>query len=256
MILNRLGKKSKIADKVQAYFPPHKTYIEPFFGAGGMYFNKPKAQYNILNDLDSDVSNLFWCVINRKDELAEAFDLVPFHVDLLDHWKQNQETDPIKKALRFLFLSNFTYMGKMGTLKFSSRLNPKDVFFNNLDFCKRHLEGALFNNSDSVRFLKSISFKEQKDIEKSFVYCDPPYLGTENNYSSGFSEKDCVELLDCLQSVKGLKFAYSEFDNPFILAQAEQRGLFVNNIGERLNIKNRRTEILITNYKQSQLVMF
>ena len=45
MILRRLGNKGKIADKIQSYFPEHKIYIEPFFGAGGMFFNKRKSHY-------------------------------------------------------------------------------------------------------------------------------------------------------------------------------------------------------------------
>ena len=46
MILNRLGNKAKIAEKIQKQFPPHDIYMEMFFGAGGMYFNKPKSKYN------------------------------------------------------------------------------------------------------------------------------------------------------------------------------------------------------------------
>ena len=109
MILRRLGNKKKIAKKIQAYFPPHKIYIEPFFGAGGMFFNKPKAQYNIVNDLDSDVFNLFQVVMNQKEELEKAFYITPIHSDLLNYWKENEETEPIKKAVRFLFLSNLTF---------------------------------------------------------------------------------------------------------------------------------------------------
>jgi len=41
----------------------------------------------------------------------------------------------------------------------------------------------------------------------------------------------------------------AEFNNPFILNQAKERNLNVITIGERQNLKNRRTEILITNYK-------
>ena len=48
MILRRLGNKKKIAEQIQGYFPEHKIYIEPFFGAGGMFFYKPKVKYNIL----------------------------------------------------------------------------------------------------------------------------------------------------------------------------------------------------------------
>ena len=106
-ILRRLGNKKKLAKKIQAYFPKHKIYIEPFFGAGGMFFNKPKAHRNIVNDLDSDVFNLFQVVMNQKEELEKGYYMMPRHSDLLEYWKKNQETDPIKKALRFLFLSNF-----------------------------------------------------------------------------------------------------------------------------------------------------
>lgn len=38
--------------------------------------------------------------------------------------------------------------------------------------------------------------------------------------------------------------------------QAEKRGLNVIVIGERQNLKNRRTEILVTNYKNNQPTLF
>jgi len=69
MILRRLGNKSQIAGEIQKYFPQHSIYIEPFFGAGGMFFNKPKANCNIVNDIDSDVYNLFQVLIDKKEEL-------------------------------------------------------------------------------------------------------------------------------------------------------------------------------------------
>jgi len=33
MILRRIGNKKKIAADIHKFFPPHKIYIEPFFGA-------------------------------------------------------------------------------------------------------------------------------------------------------------------------------------------------------------------------------
>ena len=118
MILRRLGNKQAIAQDLIKYFPEHNCYVEPFFGAGGMFFNKPKANYNILNDLDSDVFNLFQVVVNQKEELESGLKIMPIHSDLLEHWKKEKETEPIKKALRFLFLSNLTYLGKGGTLSY------------------------------------------------------------------------------------------------------------------------------------------
>ena len=84
MLLRRLGNKSKISMKIQSYFPPHKIYIEPFFGAGGMLFNKSKSKYNIVNDLDSEVFNLYQVVKNKHKELKEAFDLMPISSDLFN----------------------------------------------------------------------------------------------------------------------------------------------------------------------------
>lgn len=42
----------------------------------------------------------------------------------------------------------------------------------------------------------------------------------------------------------------SEFDHPFILRQAQERELHVEVIGERKNLNNRRTEILVMNYSR------
>ena len=131
MILRRLGNKSQIADKIIPYFPTHKIYIEPFFGAGGMFFNKPKAQYNIVNDIDSDVFNLFQVVSNQKEELEKAFFEMPIHSDLLEYWKANKETDSIRRALRFLFLSNFTLNGTGSCIRFISG-DPRGFLLNNL----------------------------------------------------------------------------------------------------------------------------
>lgn len=256
MILRRVGNKKKIAKEIIKHFPKHKTYIEPFFGAGGMFFNKPKAKYNIVNDLDSDVFNLFQVVMNQKEELEKAFYMMPIHSDLLDYWKVNLETDPIKKALRFLFLSNFTFLGKQGDLK-TSFGNDKQLFYDNINASFDTLENVKFANCDFKRFLeKYISFRGPKEKEDSFIYNDSPYLDTVSNYENkDWNEKDSFELFD-VNGKTGCKYAMSEFDHPFILEQAKERNLNVIIIGERQNLKNRRVEILVTNYENQQPSLF
>lgn len=255
MILRRLGNKKKIAQEIQKHFPPHKIYIEPFFGAGGMFFNKPKAKYNIVNDLDSDVFNLFQVVMNQKEELEKAFYMMPIHSDLLDYWKKNEETEPIKKALRFLFLSNLTYMGAKQSIDLGgkSKKSTSDYFKQTFDF----LYGVKFCNFTFDKLLKSIQFIEQEP-DNCFIYTDPPYLHMidKRPYNGhNFTKQDSLDLFDELEKT-GCKFAMSEFDHPFILEQAKQRGLNIITIGERQNLKNRRTEILITNYKNRQPLLF
>ena len=257
MILRRVGNKSKIAAKIQKYFPYHKIYIEPFFGAGGMFFNKPKVKYNIVNDLDSDVFNLFNVVMNQKEELEKAFYIMPIHSDLLEYWKKNEETEPIKKALRFLLMSNFTLYGKQDTIAYILRSSCKKQFYNHIDQCFEKLFDVKFSNSDFRRFFKNLSFndvdfgKSSGERDKTFIYNDGPYLNTVNTYSDSdiWIESDSYDLFEENQKT-GCKWAMSEFNHPFILDQVKERNLNIIIIGERRNLKKRSVEILITNYKK------
>ena len=252
MILKRLGNKKKIATEIQKYFPKHSIYAEPFFGAGGMFFNKPKVKYNIVNDLDSEVFNLFQVVSNNLKELEEAFYRMPIHSDLLKYWKEEKPTDKIERALFLLLHSNFTFNGYGSTIVYGGSKSiitqSKNAFFDRLNETNRLLFDVQFANFDFRKFIKALMLSD-KDVTETLIYCDPPYLDTDDNYSGSFTEKDANDLFDCLIET-GCKFAYSEFDHPFISEQAEKRGLNVIVIGERQNLKNRRTEILVTNYRK------
>jgi DNA adenine methylase len=111
-LLRRLGNKQAVAKKILPYFPPHDIYIEPFFGAGGMFFNKPRAKHNFLNDNDDEVFNLYMVVLEERERLKFELSRMPVHQSLWKHWKTNIPEDRVLKAVRFLFYSNFGYMGK------------------------------------------------------------------------------------------------------------------------------------------------
>lgn len=253
MILNRLGNKSRIAKDIICHFPKHRIYIEPFFGAGGIFFSKRKAECNILNDLDSDVFNLFNVIIGGKDEFKKAFYLMPIHSDLLNYWKSNKEIDPIKKALRFVLLSNVSFLGVGKGIKYGSGENHKKDIYLYLEDVYSMINDVQFMNTDFRNVIDSISWKKDRnDKEKTFMYADPPYLGTNDNYSQSFTENDTIDLFDvCVKS--GVPFAISEFDHPSVLELAKHHNLEVITIGERQNLKNRRTEILVVNYESPAL---
>jgi len=253
-MLRRLGNKSRIAKKIEKHFPKHIFYIELFFGAGGMFFNKVKAQYNVLNDLDSDVYNLFLVLMNQRESFEALLNIMPSHEELFNHWKKNEETDPIKKAMRFLMLSNYGYMGKPETMRFANG-NTKSIIQRLLKPTNEMLSGCEFMNVDFRKVLKKIPFRNQRELDRAFIYADPPYLGTDNNYESSFKLQDTKDLFEMLVS-SNIKFAVSEFDNPTVLALAEEYKLKVIEIGTRQNMKNRRKEVLIINYESPQLSLF
>ena len=250
MILRRLGNKQNLAKDIQKYFPQHSIYVEPFFGAGGMFFNKPKAKYNVVNDLDSDVFNLYDILLNRKEEFEEMFKLMPIHSDLIKYWKTYNGDDKLKRALGFLALSNFTLNGTGCNLRSNVLENPKKEVLTYLKQTIEYMQDVKFLNEDFRKFISMLAFRPNaNEVKNTFIYCDPPYLGTTDNYSNSFKEQDCNDLFDTLKTTN-CKWAMSEFDNDFILQQAKERNLNVIIIGERHNLKNKRTEILITNYEQ------
>lgn len=248
MILRRLGNKSKIAEKIQAYIPPPSVcgiWIEPFFGAGGMFFNlNEKRQYNIVNDNDTEVFNLYKVLRDNPVALRKALEQMPVDETLFKEWKTKKEKTPLMQAVRFLFLSNFGYKGKADTLHFGAS-NSKKIMLSNIEPTLRALENVQIANADFKVFLKTKIARIPK--HRGFIYADPPYLGTTNDYETDFKEKDSKDLFEALTKTK-MRWAMSEFDHPFILAEAKRRKLEVVKIGERRNISNRRTEILIVNY--------
>lgn len=254
MVLNRLGNKSRISGEIIKHFPSHKTYIELFFGAGGLFFNKPLADYNFLNDIDDDVFNLWIVLQSDKEELIRQFSLMPISESLLKHWATNKESEPIKKAIRFLMLSNFGYMGKPETLCFGQSYgNQKRSTLASIEGILVFLKNSQFMCQDFRDVLQKIQFRDNK--EQAFVYADPPYLNTTNNYKNSFSESDVIDLFKILVE-SNIRFAYSEFDNPFVLEQAKEYNLNIIKIGTRQAMKARKTEILITNYITPQLSLF
>lgn len=253
MILTRLGNKRQLSKKIVPYLPDYDVWCEPFFGAGGMFFNKPKAKNNILNDFDGDVSNLFTIVMDdiKRQRLKQLFNDFPIHSDIWDYYKKNIPSDDVEKALRFLFLSNYGYLGMPQTLAYGID-NQKLRFASLIEQTNKLLFNAMFTNCDFRDYFKNLTRIKGTN---AMIYNDPPYLGTNDNYSNSFKENDSGDLFQC-NIDSGHKFAISEFNHPFILEQAKLHNLNVVLLGERKNIKNVRIEVLVTNYENKAPTLF
>jgi DNA adenine methylase len=67
-----------MADWIITHMPQHTTYLEPYFGSGAVFFSKPPAQLETINDIDGDVVNLFRVIRDRPDELARLVYWTPY----------------------------------------------------------------------------------------------------------------------------------------------------------------------------------
>lgn len=238
------------------YFPPHKMRIDLFFGAGGAYFNLPKPKFAILNDLDDEVTNLYLIVQTRKEELIEELRKLPISTNMVRYWKTHHEADDLRKALRFLFLSNFTMMGKGDTLRLGYS-NTKQVTIDSINRCFQELGNVKITNDDfrdvipKLQFTKGVCTKTD-----AFVYMDPIYLDTIHTYKvPKWSIDDTMDCFDIIQKC-GIRSGMSEFDHPMIIKEAKKRGFRIIFLTERRNISNRRREVLIANYYESSQLTF
>ena len=256
MILDRLGSKRKIAKEIIKYFPKHRLFVDMFFGAGGLFFNKPKSKYNVVNDIDNDVYNLFRQVVDNKDELLETFLLTPICETQFKEWHSGKrENSDVLNAVRFLFLSNFALYGNGPTLKFGLQERKRCVQ-ERIDACFHFLKDVQIMNEDCQNVIGKIVFRNEKDRSSTLIYADPPYINTKQPY--GIEKKwelsDFQKLLDLLIDSKCL-FAVSEFHSEIIEEEAKKRNLYLYNVLERKSIKNRNTEVLITNYTTNNLFL-
>ena len=70
VVIPYYGGKYMMSKQLINMLPRHIRCFEPFFGGGSMFFRKEKAEWNVLNDIDNDLINLYMCVQVEFNELT------------------------------------------------------------------------------------------------------------------------------------------------------------------------------------------
>lgn len=104
------GAKWSLADRIISRFPPHHSYLEPFFGSGAVLFNKPRSHIETVNDLDGAVVNLFRCIREDPERLAREVYFTPYSREVhIESYQEAIPEDPFKYAIKFLVKCNQGY---------------------------------------------------------------------------------------------------------------------------------------------------
>lgn len=89
-LLNYPGSKWGMAAQIVSLMPPHRSYLEPFFGSGAVLFNKPPSAIETVNDIDGDIVNFFTVLREQPEELADMIALTPYSRDVFDDAHANR----------------------------------------------------------------------------------------------------------------------------------------------------------------------
>ena len=100
IVIPYYGGKYTLSKVLVPLIPNHDRYFEVFSGGLSMFFRKDKANWNILNDIDNNIVNLYMCVLHKHDELVNNLFWIPKSRKLfLDYKGEIKETKEIEILL-------------------------------------------------------------------------------------------------------------------------------------------------------------
>lgn len=260
-LLKYPGGKWSIAEWIVSMMPEHKFYLEPYFGSGAVFFNKPPVAYETINDIDGNVVNFFKACRNHPEELAEQIALTPWARDEYFAIIEPAAGESIKltgdcveDARRFCIrmcqaFGSKTYcrVGWKNTKHSSGPVNPKiwNKLPTTIHEAAERLKNVQIENRPAVELIRAHNAKD------CLIYADPPYLpSTRKNMriyaAEMFTEAEHIELLQALKDHTGpalLSGYESDIYNDFL------KGWDKATISYKANSAEKKLEVLWMNFE-------
>ncbi len=226
-VLKYPGSKWRLANWIISHFPPHKNYIEPFFGSGAVLFNKALVHNEIANDIDGNVVNLFKVIREHGDELAALVEMTPYARSEFETSLRASDCH-IEQARKFLTRTWQAFGSKTNSASWANTRSGEV-------FRPRYWSKLPDRILDVVQRLKTVQFEnccaleliERCNHPDTLLYLDPPYLSATRStkcYENEFDkESGHKELLQLAKKHKGY-IVISTYDNELYSGELEGWG--------------------------------
>lgn len=188
------GSKSALAPWIVENLPDHTAYVEPFAGSAAVLLAKVPSRYEVLNDLDGEVTN-FWRVLrDRHDDLVGALQLTPYGRDEYLFCRDHRDVpDPVERARRFFVRANGAFNGSTSTRVGFSASSPRKNGSKSGTFARRIDERlapvAARLRAVEVENVDALALMQRWNDPRVVLYLDPPYLDS-TRVSRGDYETD------------------------------------------------------------------
>jgi site-specific DNA-adenine methylase len=189
--------KKRLADRLVAMLPAHKTYVEPFAGSAAVLFAKEPSEVEVINDADPEIAEAYRLLKKLTPDGLERLKKLPWVGDektfkgLLDA----EPEDDVERLHRFLYLTHFSY-GKMRGRSFSpSVIGVEAKTIQRIEQYAPRLERVKVYGGDYEKVVRKY------DAKDTVFFLDPPYPGY--NVDVGESEFDEERFFKLLKSLKG-----------------------------------------------------
>ncbi|MCR5016345.1 MAG: DNA adenine methylase [Ruminococcus sp.] len=252
-----VGGKKSLRDEILIRFPlEYERYIEVFGGAGWVLFHKTPEAFEVFNDANSNLVNLYRCVRKNPRKLIKK---LMFMINSRDDFRCIVEQRrrglfarfrDYDRAAKFYYLIQFSYGHK--TDQYCCKPVSMWKKFPLIERAAARLQSVAIENRDFEALIKLY------DRPNSFFYCDPPYYDTESFYKDvDFTREDHIRLRNTLLECEG-KFLVSYNDCPEIRELWDVSGVYIeevtrmNNLALRYESGAEYHEVFISNYDTSE----
>jgi len=256
-ILKYPGAKWSLAEQIISRFPPHHSYLEPFFGSGAVLFNKPRSNIETVNDLDGAVVNLFQCIREDPERLAREVYFTPYSRAVhMASYQEGIPEDPFAYAAKFLVKCNQGYGFRTNEIRVGWK---NDVQGRERAYAAKYwtdlpetiLEAAERLRGVQIECRPALEVIRRFNFPNVLVYADPPYVisarsGGKKQYRHEMIDVDHMELLEVLKDHQGLVIL-SGYASP--LYDHELAGWWRETVCTTNQLSRRRQEVLWMNFE-------
>lgn len=213
-ILRYHGGKWGLAPWIISHLPEHRIYVEPYCGAASVLLQKKRSYSEVINDMDSEIVNLFSVCRKEGDRLATLVSLTPYsrkefelsYIPTDDNLEQARRTvvraymgfgSAAASGRKTGFRAN---ANRSGTTPAHDWANYPDALVKIIE----RLRGVIIENKPAL------SIMAQQDSSETLHYLDPPYLlstrwmgDKTKSYRFEMSEKEHADMCSAVLNLKG-----------------------------------------------------
>lgn len=245
------GGKRRLAKHILPMLPEHQCYTEPFAGGAAIFFLKQPSKVEVLNDINSELVNLYRVVQNHLEELLKQFKWALVSRKMFE-WEKSKNVETltdIQRAARFFYLQKQAFGGRVKnqTFGYATTARPKINLLRieeELSACHLRLAQVYIEN------LAWDDCMERYDREHTLHYLDPPYWQT-SGYGIDFDWQNYEKISSLGKSIKG-KMVFSINDHDDIRELFKDFNIrevdVVYTVGGAKSGQKPSGELIITNY--------
>lgn len=226
--LGYYGGKKRIAGTLLEHFPKKaQTYVEPFFGGGGMFFRVPRDLYplQVGNDLNKSVVTFYRVLRDRTEDLVRVCELTPYALEeqrLCRSHIGDVGLDELEVARRVWVRGRQNFMGSQSETAGWQRpgQSGSQLCRTESQLCKLHsyaerLRQVHMDCSDATEVIEHYAGPD------TFFYEDPPYHPESRSTVADYNHEMTTEQHQALRAANekateaGALIMVSGYGGPF-----------------------------------------